>query len=98
MYQEIADGLELLENRAETYFKNISKMLVSYYCKHSCISLRGAARGRGEKGENFTPSPILGAHFRFEVSCIASFQCQNSMKINNLHALEVPCLVYKGQF
>ena len=50
----------------------------------------GAARG-GERGEILPPSPILGPMFDSNLLSTATFHCQNSIKINNIHALEGPC-------
>ena len=55
----------------------------------------GAAR---LKGGNFTPLLNHGPHFRFELLSTPLLNCQNSMKINNLHALEGSCWVYNRQF
>ena len=83
----------MLENRADTCGKNISKMLVLIIISIVVFLLEAQPWGGVKRGK-FHPLSDPGAHFRFEVSCIATFQFQNSMKINNLHALEGPCWVY----
>ena len=56
------------------------------------------SRGEGEEGMKFYPLSDPGALVRSGLSSIGNFHCQHSMEINNLHALEGPCHVLKGQF
>ena len=54
-------------------------------------------RGGGKRGE-ISPLSDTGAHLRVGLSNTAILHCQHSMKINDLHALEGPRWVCKGQF
>ena len=57
------------------------------------------AQQGGWKGRNLpSPSPIQGTYSRSGLSSIARFHSQHSMKMNNLHALEGPCRVWKDEF
>ena len=45
------------------------------------------AQPGGWKGWHFTPSPILGTHFRFKLLSTTIFHLQNSMKMNSIYML-----------
>ena len=72
-------------------------MSVRVSCRCRAMNALGQPGGAGENGE-ISPLSDPWGHFRFDLLSAATFHCQNLMKINNLQAMESPCLLCKGQF